>query len=148
MSNKYKQFHSMIAFCVSDFTPENYMCFCWVFFLTLLQSTPMSWMIIFSIWSLSHSCCIYIPPQHRVYGFHILRKNSWLLVEVIVIVISIVDWGVSIGIGCKEVRKERKSVLWLNMKFLLRVTKIAPKLPSLRKKETFFWEHWHDYAPN
>ncbi|KAH3739616.1 hypothetical protein DPMN_046270, partial [Dreissena polymorpha] len=40
--------------------------------------------------------------KYRIYGAYYLKVNRWLLVELVVLVISFIDWSVSVGIGCGE----------------------------------------------
>ncbi|WAR08434.1 TPC2-like protein [Mya arenaria] len=43
-----------------------------------------------------------IVLKERVYGYHHLVKNRWIIAEMAVISVSLVDWSVSISLGCKD----------------------------------------------
>lgn len=42
--------------------------------------------------------------QSRIYGNQCLLTNRWLTVTVIVLGVSLVDWVLSLSIGCTEVQ--------------------------------------------
>ncbi|XP_060606979.1 two pore channel protein 2-like [Ruditapes philippinarum] len=49
-----------------------------------------------------------IALKGRIYGIHHLRTNKWLVVSGVVLAISLIDWSVSLSIGCKEVVRVRR----------------------------------------
>ena len=45
----------------------------------------------------------YFSQQSRIYGYQHLRSNKWLAVEMVCLFVSVVDWTITISIGCTEV---------------------------------------------
>ncbi|XP_052241864.1 two pore channel protein 2-like isoform X2 [Dreissena polymorpha] len=69
--------------------------------------------------------------KYRIYGAYYLKVNRWLLVELVVLVISFIDWSVSVGIGCGEVVRVRRM---LRPIFIIQNSSLMKKiLNSLRK---------------
>ncbi|XP_052809046.1 two pore channel protein 2-like isoform X1 [Mya arenaria] len=72
-----------------------------------------------------------IVLKERVYGYHHLVKNRWIIAEMAVISVSLVDWSVSISLGCKDVVRVRRLLRPL---FIIQNSSLMKKiLNSLRK---------------
>lgn len=69
--------------------------------------------------------------KSRIYGYQHLRSNKWLLVEMICLFVSMIDWIVSISIGCRETVRVRRMFRPI---FIIQNSSLMKKiLNSLRK---------------
>lgn len=69
--------------------------------------------------------------KSRIYGYRHLRSNKWLVVEMVCLFVSVVDWTLSISIGCRETVRVRRM---LRPIFIIQNSSLMKKiLNSLRK---------------